>query len=467
MKMKLYRVFYRFVLFAVVVATILSCASTGGATQTEAEPKEVEADAERPEWLVNHPRDRAYFMGIGSSNTGDESNDRNIARANAMSILAAAISTKVESEGTFTARLDKEGKAEKTAEVVINQTVNQNLKEVETVGAYYSKKSGAFHYVRLSKEKWAAIQEAEMNHLRTRVLELVLPILDNPKETVASKLPVLGKGWDIITATPYAGTVMSEMQGEKGSLLDLIEKRMGSLLGALSISLKPEMVVTEPGTSQKMEISVTASSGMQTGQLNIDILPKEGSDLVAKITTDQKGVFRGDVKLTETQILPIGKSALVAKLDTEALGIRLDVTKSKLIVPVKDFMVDVHQIAVGLKVQSESAEKITGLDGSIKALFSKDLPFKLSDQTAGNRFNLIFTLTFRDMPKNKFDMFITKTRGQISVERESRTIYSYETEEFKEAGLSAEQAKDRATLKLFDSLKEDEDFVNGLVNIFK
>ena len=61
-----------------------------------------------------------------------------LARAKAMTSLAAAISTTIQSEQTYTTSENSEGESYESAEIVIRETVDQNLEAVEVYDSYYS-----------------------------------------------------------------------------------------------------------------------------------------------------------------------------------------------------------------------------------------------------------------------------------------------------------------------------------------
>ena len=112
-----------------------------------------------PSWTENFPNDSEFYVGIGSAKTGDKSADMESSRARALVNLAASISTQIRSEQTMTAREDSAGNSFQSAEQIINETVNQNIKDVETVDSYYSEEEGYWFYLRLNRAAWRGDSE--------------------------------------------------------------------------------------------------------------------------------------------------------------------------------------------------------------------------------------------------------------------------------------------------------------------
>ena len=69
-----------------------------------------------PDWVNNYPADNAYYIGIGSSDTGSEAEDNEIARKRAMSNLAAEISAVISSEVNYRTSEDNKGNVEEQSD---------------------------------------------------------------------------------------------------------------------------------------------------------------------------------------------------------------------------------------------------------------------------------------------------------------------------------------------------------------
>lgn len=73
-----------------------------------------------------------YFVGVGSSRTGDRGADLELARAAALVDLASSISVRIQGEQTFVTS-DIGGEVEVAAVSVISESVNEHIQQVEVV----------------------------------------------------------------------------------------------------------------------------------------------------------------------------------------------------------------------------------------------------------------------------------------------------------------------------------------------
>ena len=60
---------------------------------------------------------------------------------------------------------------------------------------------------------------------------------------------------------------------------------------------------------------------------------------------------------------------------------------------------------------------------------------------------------YTDFPENDFGLYFSTARGVFDLVRAGRSLYSFETDRFKEGGLTVEQARDRALERLFEYLE--------------
>ena len=77
-------------LIILFVLTFLSCVSTTGGTGAE--------EAEKPEWMTRRPSGNDYYIGIGGSRTGNQAEDKELARTRALTELSSEIYASIESE---------------------------------------------------------------------------------------------------------------------------------------------------------------------------------------------------------------------------------------------------------------------------------------------------------------------------------------------------------------------------------
>jgi hypothetical protein len=418
----------------------------------------------KPEWITDYPADNDYYIGIGSSNNGNEAEDNEIARKRAMTTLAAEISAVIMSEVNIRTTDDNLGNYESRAVEEITQLVEQNLKAVETVDAWYSPESGYWYYMRLNKAEWLRIQQREMADIERRVKNLVEPVLGNKNRTVADILPILIDGWSIVAESTYTGMIETEMMGEQGALIDLLEKQIAWYVGSLTIKLAKEEVAAEAGRPVELVFTVESSVDNEPGQLQIDLRGRDGSATLIACTTSTAGRYSDSIDLSG---LEVGKNYITAVLNTDVLGY-----KDKAIglnPPKKDFLIDLQKIKTKLDINYsgdlDDFENATSTFGSVKAILSDTLPVEI-DNSGGRIFAVDFNLNYRNAPPNDYGFTIIYVKANISIMRGGNNVYTYETDEVKGAGLNWTQANSKALDKLFEALSFDTDFSNEAFNAF-
>jgi len=447
-------------MLVVLLIALGSCAGTptsGGAGHSGA-----------PEWVTNFPADNAYFIGVGSANTGNQAEDNEIARKNAMTNLAAAISTNIQSETSYRETDDAKGEVTRSAEVQINETVAQNLQAVEIVDSFYAPDWGYWYYVRLNKAKWAEIQKRELLDLEKRVKDLITPVLSRPDSSVAERLTLLARGWEIIAESAYTGMIKTELAGESGSLIDLIEKQIGTHVNSLSVQVNPPAIETEAGRPARLNLVVSSSTGLQSGPLNFIVKEKDREDGPSlTIVTDKSGRYSEDVKFSD---FSVGKSYLNAVLDLSMFGIRPGSIETEIIVPQRDFLLDIRQQKAELLVSAggdlDEGYSQDAVYNTAKALFSKTLPVKIEEGAGDKTYTLNFKLQYRNAPPNDYGFVIIYVKGNLSVMRGSKSIFTYETPEAKGGGLNWSQANTKALEKLFADMEADPAFTEGITGAF-
>lgn len=417
-----------------------------------------------PSWITDYPADNAYYIGIGGSSTGNEAEDNEIARKRAMSNLAAEISAVIMSEVNYRTTEDNKGNVEEQAMEEITQLVEQNLKAVETVDAFYSPETGYWYYMRLNKAEWLAIQKREMADIEKRVKNLVEPVLGNNGRTIAEILQVLVDGWSIVAESAYPGMIDSTLLGEQGKLIDLLERQIAMHIGALSIRIVNEEISAEAGRPVNLQFNVTSSKPNKAGQLQIDFLERNSDELLISCTTPSSGMYDDNIDLSG---LTPGKNFVTAVLNTDILG--FEGKPIQLNPPKSDFMIDLQKIKTGLALNYtgdiEELENETGIYGTVKALLSDTLPVKI-ESTGGHTFEIDFRLNYRNAPPNDYGFTIIYIKANISIIRNGANVYTYETEEFKGAGLNWTQANQKGLDKLFEDFGEYSEFAEDANKAF-
>ncbi len=427
---------------------ILSCASSGPAVD--------ETKAPRPEWMENYPVDDAYYIGISGSNTGNEAEDRKTAEAGARSNVAASISVEIHNEIVVLTKDDSEGNYSSSTVDEITAVVEQSLKGVEIVDTYNSPEDGSWVYMRLSKAEWDRIKKEEMNALILRIREFLTPVLSDFNRPLVTRIQELIKARNLIKESPYSGFLKTTFNGESGSFIDIIGNILKQHLDSIYLSVDPETLEVEAGESAAFSIAMSSNISSRIGNLPFSFISESGKSIISALT-DQDGTFEGEIKSGD---LSMGQNHITLAIDREKIG--FDDSLKEMILPEKVIIVDVQTVSIGLEVTVPEDIEIYGIEGTVKSLFSvRNLPFKIG---------------FVDSPYIKFDIRISdfpkylegapdmaKASAVISLVRRGKTIYSYESDQFKDGGLTPEQAHDRAVAKLIKGLETEDEYVKGIV----
>jgi len=441
----------------IIVAFVLfSCATTGGNNTALENGKKGESTETRPLWISEFPQDDAYYIGIGASNTGNEAEDRKIAEERARSAIAAAISTKIHEEVNVVSRENSlTGTSFQYAEDRISAEVEQSLKGVETVDTYSSESSGTWVYMRLSKALWEKTQKEEMDALINRITGFLSPVLDDYNRPLVTRIRQLVKARDLILDSPYPGMLKTVFYGEKGSLIDIIDSMLKEHVDALYLNVKPVSADLSVGDTLEYTVEMSTSLTSRTGNFPFVITNRDSGDTVFSGVTGPDGKFSGELKYTE---LSMGKNQLVVSPDGSALKIGFQM-------PEKEMIIDLQGITMGLDIILPEGMNVPGIKGAVTSLFSrKDLPFKVDSRSGTNNPVISFEFVITDFPKvmeGAPDM--TKVSAVISLVKDGKTVYSFESKPVKDGGLTPDQAHKRAVDKLMKILDGDTEYVDGIM----
>jgi hypothetical protein len=411
---------------------------------------------EEPQWMREYPQSDRYFIGIGSSNTGVRSEDLDKARAEALSNLAASISVEIRSETTFEEQETTEGGYAASVTSNISQTVDKNLQDVETVDSFYTEEQGYWIYLRLDKQRWARIQQQEMDRVISRAKSHLTPAGTG---TLADEIAGIGKALELVRESAYRGLLETSLNGRQGMLSDLLETRAASLCAGLQLSIEPERMVIMPGEGARVNIRVNTQGGTAPGSWKVILSPKTRGGAEETVTTTENGGFSGQLELAS---FPLGESAGEARLDISRFGYTEgDLEQFRL--PVTSFVVERRPIQAALEIRAKGAEQVGGLAESVRAAVDElDLPLSLSGEATGE-YSLEVVVTFRDLPKlSENAICFTKARATVSLLKSGSSVYSRELAEVKDGGIDFRQAHERAFKKLMKAMREDRELERGM-----
>ncbi len=426
---------------------ILSCATSGGS---------VDIDPDRPDWMNNYPASDGYFIGIAGSNTGNEADDRKTAEAAGRSNVAASISVDIHNEITVLTKDDSDGNYSSSTVDEITAVVEKSLSGVEIVETYYSEGSGSWVYMRLSKVKWEQIKKEEMGAIISRIEDFLTPVLNDFDRPLVTRIQELIKARNLIKESPYSGFLKTTFMGESGSLIDIIGNVLKQHLDSIYLSIKPENSEVEIGQSASFSIKMNSNISSRIGNMPFSFVSENGTNIISSLT-DQNGTFNSEIKSDKFKM---GQNHITFTIDRDKIG--FDVSLDEMILPEKIIIVDIQTVSIGLNILSPAGMDIYGLDGTVKSLFSsRNLPFKIGSVDSPY---IQFDLRISDFPKyleGAPDM--AQASAVISLVRRGKTIFSYESDQFKDGGLTPEQAHDRAVGKLIKGLEANSEYVKGIV----
>lgn len=452
----------RFLLFSITIFTIcviLNSCATSGTNNTTIESYEPigYTHIEKPEWITEYPIDDNYFIGIGSSNTGKKQSDMEAAKKNAIVALSSDVASNIEAYNA------------------------------ELFDSWYSEEDGYWFYYRISKAK---IDKKDSSNVISRVKDVVDPIIKNPDSTVADIISTLAKGWEIVSDSPHRNSIKDSSDNtlynllfeispsvKKNALaLEMLESVILDYLSSLSIGdVYSASIVTESGKVENLTINVTTDKEAKLpGIFQIDFYrgKADGEKIeINYVTTNIYGSFSGNVDFSA---LPSENDLLVAVTSQFSLYIEDERLAKKVsqVLPKKNFYITQNKIVPENKIVPQN-KIATVLDltvvGSVNAesfedsvkdfLYREEFALILLNETGKEDFTIDFTANFIDLPKNSYGLYITNVKATLSLVKDNSLVFSYETKESREVGLSLELAQKRATIKLLQDINKDVVFI--------
>ncbi|MCL2481790.1 MAG: hypothetical protein FWF38_08770, partial [Spirochaetaceae bacterium] len=384
----------------------------------------------------------------------------NNAKKKAFSDLAAVIFESIKKSQQHLLPADAYVKYFDSAEAHIIQSLTRNFTDIESDFYYSSESKGYWFNYKISKSDWDRIQKEEQQEIAEFLEEVLSPKISSKEITNVEKLYFLVNGWKFIAESPYPEIVWGTLDNEKGLFINLIENNIAKVFSWLAIDIEPDHITTEPGLSEKIIISISDREGRKPGELKIDFYNKADGKKVAEIITGEDGRYSGNV---EFKNLPLGKQQLYAEISMPYLEINPKLFKKEINSPVRNFTVTVNEVNVVLKLVVNGEAEIEQFIDQTKTLFSnKELAVRLSPGGRGERYTILFTINFRNQPKNFHNLFITNANATVELLKENNNIFSYKSQEYREVGLDWDRAQERVTIKMFNDINNDELFFKEL-----
>ena len=381
-----------------------------------------------------------------------------------MSNLAASISSHISSSQTVYALENSDGEAYQRVEQQILETVNQSVREVEIVDSYYSDADGTWIYMRLNKVSWERIQKNEIASLRDRVEGIIRAAPNDGEAAVASQMQSLWSAWTTLIESPYAGAVRGKIERQDGILVDLLENQIVRQIEGLTIALEQSEIACEYGRSVEFAVQVGTGGGQSPGSIPLAItLTGASEENVAGIVTSKAGEFIGPLLLPD---LPVGGYGLRVAVDFSQIGVDLGRLRTPVGIPQATGVLTVRPVSVSMVVLAGDTAAADDIFHSLAGLLSGDLPIAIEAERPETRYTIEIAVDFRNAPANDYGLIVTHARAQVRVIERETVIFAFESPDFKDGGLTADQAHTRALDKLLKGLEDDRVFLSDLKKVF-
>ena len=416
-----------------------------------------------PEWANNliesNTVDDKYFVGIGISNTGNENADLDFAKKLAFSDLTSVIFESIKKSQEHILPANAEEKYFDSAEAHIVQSLSRNFMTISTDALYINGK-GYWFYYKILKTDWEKIQKEEEQEIANFIEEVISPKLLSKETTDVELLTSLFNGWKFLAESPYPELVFGALVNDRGILIDLIENNIAKVFSRLAITIGTDNISTELGRSENFSVMVSDKGRRKIGELKIDLYNKANNQKITEIITEKDGHYSDNVEFKNLQL---GKQKLYAQVSMSYLEIDPKLFKKEITAPVKEFTVIVNEMSVVLKLVVNGEADIQDFIDQTKALFTKkELELRLSPGTRGERYTIIFTIYFRNQPRNFHNLYITNAIATVELLKEDNSIFSYKSQEYREVGLDWSRAQERVSIKMFRDINRDELFFKEL-----
>jgi len=402
-----------------------------------------------PDWMRN-PEQAGYYVGVGSANTGSQAEDRPVAEARARADLATRISTTIYSELEVATSSSSGGEYSQQVEELVNQSVETNIQDIETIDTYYCPSSGYWVYMRLSRDKWEQIQEQRRQEVVTRIKGLLDQVLSDEESSFVDRIERLVRSYGLIAEVSFGEDLKGSLRGESGNLSDLVLNAIRQHADSLRISLARETVELQIGEPLAIEGTLRSGLTSQSGPIKIVLKDKAGLKL-SETTTDSRGQFL--LQLPEGLATP-GDTTLLIFPEVDAFKV---LENQKLNSAYEELAIKVKMVPAGFLVDLKNSQVERSVESEVRALFlNKNLPFEFTPQELPDGFNLRVDLFVEDFPKyieGAPDM--AQAWSVVTLEYKGRTIYSYESAAVKDGGINPAQAHSRVLSKLLKNLQSE------------
>lgn len=436
-----------------------------------------------PDWVLTAPSSADYYNGIGSANSGNRSEDYQVALEKAKANLAADISVQITMDRETKVFFSNEEQSEKKSsgikktsqtqdakesiqvEEKILQQVQAFLKDVEIAKTWYDKKEGYWIYLRLKKSLYEQNRQKEMAKIRSRIYQILALPQGQKEDTLYFQFGRILKAYQVLSDSFFADEVSGRINGEEGALCDLLESNARNLLQSLRFE------IDQPKSLRWGELfplnCQLESDFAYAGKWRVNLFKREGgalSPLLFQFQLSSQGKIEKQIELEVLK--QVGEQYLVFQLDLSEFETFLPLFNPPLLIPSAEIEFSFEVPLVGLKVlHSESALK-KDLSSSVAALLiKKGIPFHFdikNEQPA----QLLFELDFTELPLYmEGQPLMVRGKLIITFQKGGKELFAYEILSAKASGTTFAHAKQNCWRALQQNLQKDENFENKLISI--
>jgi len=255
----------------------------------------------KPYWLINHPVDANYYIGIGSaSKNQSDAEAQKSAQDLALADMASQITVKITSD-IVTTLIEK---GEITEDEYLATARSQAMADLEGHELVDTWQDGNNHYAyyRLSKAKYAAIQARK----RQAALALASDFLAQAQ--TAAEQNNFSESFNasvqaFLPLIPYLNEALEvEFNGVRVILSNAVNSSLQATLGKITLTPTAANVNGNLGkpVSEKIGVSAVGANGQALARLPLTIQFKKGAgDLNESVTTDSQGY--GSIQVNSIQ----------------------------------------------------------------------------------------------------------------------------------------------------------------------
>jgi hypothetical protein len=437
----------------VLCLLILFSLFLGACTGTQ---EAIRIEKPEPEWIKNPPADKDYYVGIAGSKTGVESEDKEMAYNRALKNLSGAISTELKST-TAVRTTEENGEGQYSYEDNIATSVSQNLENIEIVDTYYSQDLGYWYYIRLSQAEWDKVVEERGQS----VIELVEDLYSDIFRDTYAELQVINISMRAFYEAYSGKSITMDLLGQRGKKVDgILFSRARDLMEELRLDmdenpLPPEIVQSVPVL---LEGKVTLPEGSEyelPGVIPM-VLKDQNERIIREFKTEMDGTFsldftddkQGNMNYILTMVSPFAQTPLDEKTSD--------------LLPQREFRCKVLPYVLPFTMETDWENG--DLEKRTLAFLSEHTNVVISPVANVNRDGkyLKARLSFRQAPPNKYDMIFSYATLFLSLGNNGSEEVIWKSDEYKDGGLTKDQANQRASEKLFTELMGSEEIKEAL-----